>query len=106
MNYRFFLCFSLHPSIFLSPLLSLPILCFLGIFLLFLFPHLSLSLSQVAHARIRFLESHVEGLVKSEASLRDELTSLQQEHSDLQHSVTQLQALLTSHGIQFTSAPS
>ncbi|KAB5518576.1 hypothetical protein PHYPO_G00167610 [Pangasianodon hypophthalmus] len=61
---------------------------------------------QVAHARIRFLESRVEGLVKSEAVLRVELTSLQQEHSDLQHTVTQLQTLLTSHGIQYPSAPS
>ncbi|MCJ8749265.1 hypothetical protein PDJAM_G00174390 [Pangasius djambal] len=61
---------------------------------------------QVAHARIRFLESRVEGLVKSEAALRVELTSLQQEHSDLQHTVTQLQTLLASHGIQYPSAPS
>ncbi|XP_053475602.1 TBC1 domain family member 1 isoform X3 [Ictalurus furcatus] len=60
---------------------------------------------QVAHARIRFLESRVEGLVKSEASLCVELTSLQQEHSELQHTVTQLQTLLASHGIQYTSAP-
>ncbi|XP_053533527.1 TBC1 domain family member 1 isoform X4 [Ictalurus punctatus] len=60
---------------------------------------------QVAHARIRFLESRVEGLVKSEASLSVELTSLQQEHSELQHTVTQLQTLLASHGIQYTSAP-
>ncbi|XP_026990737.2 TBC1 domain family member 1 isoform X3 [Tachysurus fulvidraco] len=61
---------------------------------------------QVAHARIRFLESHVEGLVQSESVLRVELTSLQQEHSELQHTVTQLQALLTSHGIQYSWAPS
>ncbi|KAI5087713.1 TBC1 domain family member 1 isoform X1, partial [Silurus meridionalis] len=55
---------------------------------------------QGAHARIRFLESHVEGLMQSEAVLRVELTCLQQEHSDLQHTVTQLQALLSNHGIQ------
>ncbi|XP_058240661.1 TBC1 domain family member 1 isoform X2 [Hemibagrus wyckioides] len=61
---------------------------------------------QVAHARIHFLESRVEGLVKSEAELRVELTSLQEEHSELQHTVTRLQALLSSHGIQYTSAPS
>ncbi|XP_060772669.1 TBC1 domain family member 1 isoform X2 [Neoarius graeffei] len=61
---------------------------------------------QVAHARIRFLESHMEGLVKSEAALRVELTSLEQENSELQHTVSQLQALLASHGIQYTSAPS
>ncbi|KAM9450209.1 TBC1 domain family member 1 isoform 2-T2 [Clarias gariepinus] len=61
---------------------------------------------QVAHARIRFLESRVEGLEQNEAVLRVELTSLQQEHSSLQHTVTQLQALLSSHSIAYTPAPS
>ncbi|TSN95713.1 TBC1 domain family member 1 [Bagarius yarrelli] len=61
---------------------------------------------QVAHARINFLESQVESLVKSETTLRFELSSLQQEHSDLQQTVTRLQTLLASHGIQYTSTPS
>lgn len=59
-------------------------------------------LSQVAHARIRFLESRVEALASGEATLRLQLDQLQDEHSTLQHSVTHLQALLDKHGIQYT----
>ncbi|XP_066516396.1 TBC1 domain family member 1 isoform X3 [Hoplias malabaricus] len=61
---------------------------------------------QVAHARIRFLESRVEGLATSEAKLRLEVSSLQEERSELQQTVAHLQALLTSHGIQHTPCPS
>ncbi|XP_037388776.1 TBC1 domain family member 1 isoform X2 [Pygocentrus nattereri] len=61
---------------------------------------------QVAHARIRYLESHVEGLATSEAELRVEVSSLQQERTELQQTVAHLQTLLASHGIQYTSCPS
>ncbi|XP_022537450.2 TBC1 domain family member 1 isoform X3 [Astyanax mexicanus] len=60
---------------------------------------------QVAHARIRYLESHVEGLASSEAELRLEVSSLQQERSELQQTVSRLQDLLTMHGIQHTPCP-
>uniref|UniRef100_A0A3B1JVN3 TBC1 domain family member 4 n=1 Tax=Astyanax mexicanus TaxID=7994 RepID=A0A3B1JVN3_ASTMX len=60
---------------------------------------------QVAHARIRYLESHVEGLASSEAELRLEVSSLQQERSELQQTVSHLQDLLTMHGIQHTPCP-
>ncbi|KAL7856208.1 hypothetical protein AOLI_G00198120 [Acnodon oligacanthus] len=57
---------------------------------------------QVAHARIRYLESRVEGLATSEAELRLEVSSLQQERTELQQTVAHLQTLLASHGIQYT----
>ncbi|XP_036439633.1 TBC1 domain family member 1 isoform X3 [Colossoma macropomum] len=60
---------------------------------------------QVAHARIRYLESRVEGLATSEAELRLEVSSLQQERTELQQTVAHLQTLLASHGIQYTSSP-
>ncbi|XP_072525742.1 TBC1 domain family member 1 isoform X3 [Salminus brasiliensis] len=60
---------------------------------------------QVAHARIRYLETRVEGLATSEAELRLEVSSLQQERAELQQTVSRLQDLLTSHGIQHTPCP-
>lgn len=59
----------------------------------------------MAHARIHYLESHVEGLAASEAELRLEVSSLQQEGAELQQTVAQLQALLSSHGIQLSPCP-
>ncbi|XP_076873343.1 TBC1 domain family member 1 isoform X2 [Brachyhypopomus gauderio] len=60
---------------------------------------------QVAHARIRCLESRVEGLATSEAVLRSEVSSLQQERAELQQTVARLQALLTSHGVPHQPRP-
>ncbi|KAK1792536.1 hypothetical protein P4O66_012474 [Electrophorus voltai] len=61
---------------------------------------------QVANARIRCLESRVEGLATSEAVLRLEVSSLQHERAELQHTVARLQALLASHGIPHQPCPS
>ncbi|TRY94488.1 hypothetical protein DNTS_004623 [Danionella cerebrum] len=54
---------------------------------------------QVAYAKIRCLETRVDGLVNREAELQSEVKTLQQERSDLQQTVSKLQDLLSTLGI-------
>ncbi|XP_050967491.1 TBC1 domain family member 1 isoform X2 [Labeo rohita] len=54
---------------------------------------------QVAHAKIRWLETRVDGLVNQEAQLQSEVKTLQQERTELQQTVSKLKDLLSSLGI-------
>lgn len=54
---------------------------------------------QVAHAKIRCLETRVDGLVNREAELQSQVKTLQQEQTDLQQTVCKLRDLLSSLGI-------
>ncbi|XP_056316742.1 TBC1 domain family member 1 isoform X2 [Danio aesculapii] len=54
---------------------------------------------QVAHAKIRCLETRVDGLVNREAELQSQVKTLQQERTDLQQTVCKLRDLLSSLGI-------
>ncbi|KAK2908718.1 hypothetical protein Q8A67_004555 [Cirrhinus molitorella] len=54
---------------------------------------------QVAHAKIRWLETRVDGLVNRESELQSEVKTLQQERTDLQQTVSKLKDLLSSLGI-------
>ncbi|XP_026159016.1 TBC1 domain family member 1 isoform X2 [Mastacembelus armatus] len=54
---------------------------------------------QVSHARVCSLESRVEGLVQSESQLRKQVTALEEEKKQLLSTVTCLQNLLNSLGI-------
>lgn len=54
---------------------------------------------QVAHAKIRWLETRVDGLVNREAELQSEVKTLQQERTELQQTVSKLKDLLSSLGI-------
>ncbi|KAI1887650.1 hypothetical protein AGOR_G00192500 [Albula goreensis] len=60
---------------------------------------------QVAHAKIRSLESSVEGLVSSEGRLRQEVRSLEQERALLLDTVATLQARLASLGLPESQSP-
>ncbi|KAL0204016.1 hypothetical protein M9458_002034, partial [Cirrhinus mrigala] len=53
----------------------------------------------VAHAKIRLLETRVDGLVNQEAQLQSEVKTLQQERTELQQTVSKLKDLLSSLGI-------
>uniref|UniRef100_A0A8C4IVY1 TBC1 domain family member 1 n=1 Tax=Dicentrarchus labrax TaxID=13489 RepID=A0A8C4IVY1_DICLA len=57
---------------------------------------------QVSHARICSLESRVEALAQSEGQLREQVSALEEEKKQLASTVTRLQDLLTSLGIQTT----
>uniref|UniRef100_A0A8C2F2B1 TBC1 domain family member 4 n=1 Tax=Cyprinus carpio TaxID=7962 RepID=A0A8C2F2B1_CYPCA len=52
-----------------------------------------------AHAKIRWLETRVDGLVNREAELQSEVKTLQQERTELQQTVSKLRDLLSSLGI-------
>ncbi|RXN25578.1 TBC1 domain family member 1 isoform X2 [Labeo rohita] len=54
---------------------------------------------EVAHAKIRWLETRVDGLVNQEAQLQSEVKTLQQERTELQQTVSKLKDLLSSLGI-------
>uniref|UniRef100_A0A8C2B688 TBC1 domain family member 4 n=1 Tax=Cyprinus carpio TaxID=7962 RepID=A0A8C2B688_CYPCA len=54
---------------------------------------------QGAHAKIRWLETRVDGLVNREAELQSEVKTLQQERTELQQTVSKLRDLLSSLGI-------
>lgn len=54
---------------------------------------------QVAYAKIRCLETRVDGLVNREAELQSQVKTLQQEQTDLQQTVCKLGDLLSSLGI-------
>uniref|UniRef100_A0A671MVV8 TBC1 domain family member 4 n=1 Tax=Sinocyclocheilus anshuiensis TaxID=1608454 RepID=A0A671MVV8_9TELE len=54
---------------------------------------------QVAHAKIRWLETRVDGLVNREAELQSEVKTLQQERTELQQTVSKLGDLFSSLGI-------
>ncbi|XP_059407931.1 TBC1 domain family member 1-like isoform X1 [Carassius carassius] len=54
---------------------------------------------QVAHAKIRWLETRVDGLVNREAELQSEVKTLQQERTELQQTVSSLRDLLSSLGV-------
>uniref|UniRef100_A0A673G3Y8 TBC1 domain family member 4 n=1 Tax=Sinocyclocheilus rhinocerous TaxID=307959 RepID=A0A673G3Y8_9TELE len=54
---------------------------------------------QVAHAKIRWLETRVDGLVNREAELQSEVKTLQQERTEQQQTVSKLRDLLSSLGI-------
>ncbi|XP_052401536.1 TBC1 domain family member 1 isoform X6 [Carassius gibelio] len=54
---------------------------------------------QIANAKIRCLETRVDGLVNREAELQSEVKTLQQERTELQHTVSTLRDLLSSLGI-------
>ncbi|KAF4118894.1 TBC1 domain family member 1 isoform X2 [Onychostoma macrolepis] len=54
---------------------------------------------QVSHAKIRWLETRVDGLVNREAELQSEVKTLQQERTELQQTVSKLKDLLSSLGI-------
>ncbi|XP_016360130.1 TBC1 domain family member 1-like isoform X5 [Sinocyclocheilus anshuiensis] len=54
---------------------------------------------QVAHAKIRWLETRVDGLVNREAELQSEVKTLQQERTELQQTASNLRDLLSSLGI-------
>ncbi|XP_073721268.1 TBC1 domain family member 1 isoform X1 [Misgurnus anguillicaudatus] len=54
---------------------------------------------QVAHAKIRCLETRAEGLVSREAELQLEVKTLQQERAELLQTVSNLRALQSSLGI-------
>lgn len=60
---------------------------------------------QVAHAKIRWLEAHVEGLVTSEDSLQKEVCCLQQDKASLQATITHLQTQLLTLGLPLDLAP-
>ncbi|XP_043096034.1 TBC1 domain family member 1 isoform X5 [Puntigrus tetrazona] len=51
---------------------------------------------QVAHAKIRWLETRVDGLASREAELQSEVKTLQQERTELQQTVSKLRDLLSS----------
>ncbi|XP_053273563.1 TBC1 domain family member 1 isoform X1 [Pleuronectes platessa] len=55
---------------------------------------------QVSHAHVRSLESRVEEFVQSEGRLTEQVSALEEEKKQLLSTVTQLQDLLTSLGIQ------
>ncbi|XP_052421089.1 TBC1 domain family member 1 isoform X1 [Carassius gibelio] len=54
---------------------------------------------QVAHAKIRWLETRVDGLVNREVELQSEVKTLQQERTELQQTVSSLRDLLSSLGV-------
>uniref|UniRef100_A0A672TAY5 TBC1 domain family member 4 n=1 Tax=Sinocyclocheilus grahami TaxID=75366 RepID=A0A672TAY5_SINGR len=54
---------------------------------------------QVAHAKIRWLETRVDGLVNREAELQSEVKTLQQERTELHQTVSKLGDLFSSLGI-------
>uniref|UniRef100_A0A8C1L037 TBC1 domain family member 4 n=1 Tax=Cyprinus carpio TaxID=7962 RepID=A0A8C1L037_CYPCA len=54
---------------------------------------------QVAHAKIRWLETRVDSMVNREAELQSEVKTLQQERTELQQTVSNLRDLLSSLGI-------
>ncbi|XP_026125501.1 TBC1 domain family member 1-like isoform X5 [Carassius auratus] len=54
---------------------------------------------QVAHAKIRWLETRVDGLVNREVELQSEVKTLQQERTELQQTVSRLRDLLSSLGV-------
>ncbi|XP_039547690.1 TBC1 domain family member 1 isoform X4 [Pimephales promelas] len=58
---------------------------------------------QVAHAKIRWLETRVDGLVHREAELQSEVKTLQQEQTEQQQTVSNLRDLLRSLGINSPS---
>ncbi|ROI16018.1 TBC1 domain family member 1 [Anabarilius grahami] len=58
---------------------------------------------QVSHAKIRFLETRVDGLVNRESELQSEIKTLQQEQTELQQTVSKLRDLLRSLGINSPS---
>ncbi|XP_067258983.1 TBC1 domain family member 1 isoform X2 [Chanodichthys erythropterus] len=58
---------------------------------------------QVAHAKIRFLETRVDGLVNRESELQSEVKTLQKEQTELQQTVSKLRDLLRSLGINSPS---
>ncbi|XP_041820289.1 TBC1 domain family member 1 isoform X2 [Chelmon rostratus] len=57
---------------------------------------------QVSHARVCSLENRVEALTQSEGRLREQVSALEEEKKQLASTVTRLQDLLTSLGIQTT----
>lgn len=57
---------------------------------------------QVSHARVCSLESRVEALVQSEGQLKEQVSALEEEKKQLVSTVTRLQDLLASLGIQTT----
>ena len=60
----------------------------------------SLVFHQVSHAHVRSLESRVEECVQSEVRLTEQVSALEEEKKQLLSTVTHLQDLLTSLGIQ------
>ncbi|KAK7166487.1 hypothetical protein R3I93_006300 [Phoxinus phoxinus] len=58
---------------------------------------------QVAHAKIRWLETRVDGLVNRESELQSEVNALQQEQTEQQQTVSNLRDLLRSLGINSPS---
>lgn len=58
---------------------------------------------QVSHAKIRWLENRVDGLVHRESELQSEVKSLQQEQTEQQQTVSDLRDLLRSLGINSPS---
>ena len=58
--------------------------------------------TQVSHARVCSLESRVEALVQSEGQLKEQVSALEEEKKQLVSTVTRLQDLLASLGIQTT----
>ncbi|XP_016415544.1 TBC1 domain family member 1-like isoform X5 [Sinocyclocheilus rhinocerous] len=54
---------------------------------------------QIAHAKIRWLETRVDGLVNREAELQSEVKTLQQERTELQQTASNFRDLLSSLGI-------
>ncbi|XP_078116020.1 TBC1 domain family member 1 isoform X2 [Sander vitreus] len=57
---------------------------------------------QVSHARVCSLESRVDALAQSEAQMREQVSALEEEKTQLFSTVTRLQDLLTSLGIHTT----
>lgn len=62
--------------------------------------HRSLAvLTQVSHARVCNLESRVEALAQVEGQLKEQVSALEEEKKQLLNTITHLQGLLTSLGI-------
>uniref|UniRef100_A0A673IBI4 TBC1 domain family member 4 n=1 Tax=Sinocyclocheilus rhinocerous TaxID=307959 RepID=A0A673IBI4_9TELE len=57
------------------------------------------ELQVIAHAKIRWLETRVDGLVNREAELQSEVKTLQQERTELQQTASNFRDLLSSLGI-------
>ncbi|XP_041940717.1 TBC1 domain family member 1 isoform X6 [Alosa sapidissima] len=60
---------------------------------------------QVAHAKIRWLETRVEGLVTSENALQKEVCCLQQDKASLQATISHLQTQLLDLGLPLDLGP-